>query len=163
MKTFFKVAILVMLGFASTASVLAQQIAIEANGDLNFGTIIAPITSGTVTIHPDGSRTLSRVIAPYVAGDYTSAANFRIYNPQNNGNKEKHFSITLPKEHVLQNAGGSTITLTDFVTSLPGNMGSFRRGDLYFSVGATLNIQANQPAGTYTSRYGGFPVMVNNE
>jgi hypothetical protein len=66
------------------------------------------------------------------------------------------FSITLPATATIT-SGVNTMTVNAF-TSTPSGTGTLVAGTATVNVGATLNVAANQVAGSYTGTY---PVTVN--
>jgi hypothetical protein len=83
-----------------------------------------------------------------------SAASFTV-----TGSTNFTFSISLPSSLVTLKSGTNTLTLGTF-TSNPTPFGTLTGGSALLNVGATLNIPAGQPAGTYTTETP-FTVTVN--
>jgi hypothetical protein len=160
---------LFMIGFASTSyaqtdfitatatanATIITPIAIIKVNDLNFGNIVATTTGGTVVLSPAGARTESGVQLPAVTGT-VSAASFTV-----TGQDGYAYSVTLPADGYAIKTGTGTPTQTMTLTSFISNTtGTLTGGTETLSVGATLNVVANQAAGTYIGA-SPFDVKVN--
>ncbi len=141
-------------GFSATKPAkvtIFAPISISAVGDMDFGTMSPTGTAGTVTVTPAGVRTSVNVD---LFGGTPAAASFDV-----TGDPGANYSITLPSSATLT-SGGDTMTVgpvppfTDDAGVTPTLVG----GSDTFNVGATLNVGANQAAGTYS---GTFSVTVN--
>ncbi len=165
MKNLLALAIIV-LGFAatsfaqvtataSTTATIITPIAIEKDVDMNFGNIaVSPTLGGTVVLPTSGARTKTGgVTLPVVTGT-VSAASFTV-----TGEGNSTYSITLPSSAITLTGPSGTMTVENFV-STPSNTGTLNSGTQEVKVGATLNVGAAQPAGTYTNESGLF-VTVN--
>lgn len=129
-----------------------KPIAISWVQDLEFGTLAGDGTfAGTATINPvSGTKTVSGGV--YDFGGIHNPAAFTV-----KGDKNAAFTVTLPGSIVLSSGGGNMI-LNNF-TSNPSGFGVFgNTGQATLTVGATLQVGAGQPAGTYT---GVFTVTVD--
>jgi hypothetical protein len=121
--------------------------------DMNFGNNAVGSSLGTVVLAPDNSRTKTGgVTLPAVIGTVT-AAQFTV-----NGLGTSTFSITLPASYSIT-SGVNTMNIDTF-TSTPSGSGTLVGGTQTIKVGATLDVAASQPAGSYTNATG-FPVIVN--
>ena len=121
---------------------------------LNFGAVIAGASSGTVTIDPfTEARTTTGGVTAY--GGTVSAAKF-----DGNTTAQSHLKIDIPNGSITitRVGGGATMTVSNF--TLNGNKNDWINATSLFTiqVGGTLNVGANQMAGTYT---GTFTVTVN--
>ncbi|MDB5000297.1 MAG: YapH protein [Mucilaginibacter sp.] len=160
---------LFMIGFASTSyaqtdvktatatanATIITPIAITKVNDLNFGNIVATTTGGTVVLTPAGARTEAGVQLPAVTGT-VSAASFTV-----TGQDGYAYSVTLPADGYAIKTGTGTATETMTLTSFISNTtGTLTGGTETLSVGATLNVVANQAAGTYIGA-SPFDVKVN--
>lgn len=125
-------------------SVSSQAIGITKTIDMSFGNI-AVINSGTVVLDPSGSRVgTGGVTLPAVTGTVAVAA-FNV-----TGEVNRTYAITLPLTCVIS-SGGNNMTIDTF-TSSPSATGTLSgTGTQQLKIGATLNIGAAQPSGTYTS------------
>jgi hypothetical protein len=145
----------------STATVevrasLISAVSLVGEAPLSFGTIIPSRTEpATVTVAPNGTVSSSApVTAPALQAP--SPGPFRV-----TGQANAFFQVALPTEGSIT-AGGASMRLTDFTYALPaGAAGGLGRldpsGRAVFTVGATLNVGADQPAGEYV---GAYPVTV---
>lgn len=112
--------------------------------DLEFGTLAGDGSfAGTATINPvSGAKTVSGGV--YDFGGIHNPAEFRV-----RGDRNTPYTITLPGSVTL-GSGGSTMTLSNF-TSNPSGFGMLgSNGQSTLTIGATLQVGAGQPAGTYT-------------
>ncbi len=157
--------------FAFTAGVLAQPgtasasttatavivgpLSIVKNTDMDFGTIVASATAGTVTLATSGVRTPSAEVSILPAAALGVAASFNVA-----GEPTRGFSITLPADGAVQLTGpGTNMAVNGFNHNAGANPALNGSGQATFAVGATLSVGANQASGTYTSA--AFNVTVN--
>jgi len=161
MKTKILTLAIVTLGFTATSfaqtsynprvsatadafATIITPISIEKKVDLNFGNIVANSTGGTVTIATDNTPTYNKVAAPSIPGT-RSAASFEV-----KGFAGATYSIGLPTTITLKKDGGTqTMTVNNFVSNPSGTGLLPSSGSQTINVGATLNVAANQVAGTY--------------
>jgi hypothetical protein len=150
-RTASKLRIFLALGAALGAGAApAAELTITRTGDLGFGSFVAG-AGGTVTVAPSGARSASGVFL--IPSSQGAAARFEV-----RGDGDAGYTIGLPAEAVLDNGAGQTMTLRDF-TSAPSAFGRLSLGGTQtISVGATLNVGANQASGSYS---GTFSVTVN--
>lgn len=138
---------------ATATAVIVSPITITRTADMSFGNIIADADGGTVVLVPAGTRTLNGLNSPSIPGTVT-AASFNV-----SGLASASYAITLPASHDISN-GTQTMTVNAF-SSNPNATGALdATGAQTVTVGATLNVNANQQAGTYTNA-AGFTVTVN--
>jgi hypothetical protein len=129
---------------ATATATIITPISIEKKVDLNFGNIVANSTGGTVTIATDNTPKYNKVAAPSIPGT-RSAASFEV-----KGFAGVTYSIELPKTITLKKDGGKeTMTVDNFVSNPSGTGLLSASGSQTVNVGATLNVAANQVAGTY--------------
>ena len=139
---------------ANAKATVISKISIVKNSDLNFGSFAPSATDGTISVELDGTRSVTGGIT--ALNDIGALrAVFTV-----NGTPNESYYVKLPTEE------GNTIPLTGpegadplIITSLVHDGGGTLDGngqDL-FSVGGTLSVKANQPAGEYT---GTFDVIV---
>lgn len=143
---------------AASSATIVTPIAISKAIDMNFGNLAVSATGGTVILAPASTRSLTGgVTLPVVTGTVT-AAEFSI-----TGQPNYTYSITLPSNSltITETVGGTaTMTVSNF-TSNPTPTGTLNgSGAQTLKVGATLNVDANQAAGSYTNATG-FTVTVN--
>lgn len=136
------------------AKVIAP-ISIENTGStvLNFGTVTRSSLPGTVVVTADGDRSATGG-ASILGSSAFSAAPFSA-----SGENNADFNIALPDDNdvvMTRDGGTETMEVTGF-----GHNSSLvlsASGISTFSVGATLNLDANQVAGDYS---GSFSVTIN--
>ncbi len=138
-----------------TASVtLIEPIQITKSVDLDFGNLIGSSSTGTLTLDPNGIRTVNGVqISNAVPGDVTAAE--AIVTHSNN-----NYSISLPESFTLYNSGNPDqfLLINRFTVQPLPNAGD--EGSDIIKIGATLNLGANQLPGLYTNSTG-FNVTVS--
>lgn len=129
---------------ATATATIITPISIKKKVDLNFGNVVANSTGGTVTIATDNTPKYNKVAAPSIPGT-RSAASFEV-----KGFAGVTYSIELPKTITLKKDGGKeTMTVDNFVSNPSGTGLLSASGSQTVNVGATLNVAANQVAGTY--------------
>ncbi|MBC8019095.1 MAG: DUF4402 domain-containing protein [Verrucomicrobia bacterium] len=124
------------------------------NGDLKFGNLLTPGSSGTVTVTQAGARSSTAGIT-LRSGSTVTAASFTV-----TGSNNSSYTITLPANNtVVISSGGNTFTLTNFTCSAPldDKLGA-GNSSLTFTVGATAVINSNPAPGSYS---GSFNITVN--
>ncbi|WP_317152047.1 DUF4402 domain-containing protein [Sphingopyxis indica] len=129
--------------------------------DLDFGSIIASNTAGTVRIAPDGTRSASGGAA--LAGGNAEPARFAGLGTYN-----RQVNIALSPHNIWITGPGQRMRVRDFeIGSTPTAILStspvrFRigapLGNYNFPVGATLYVNANQAPGDYS---GTFTITLN--
>jgi len=132
---------------ATATATIVTPISITKTVDMNFGNVaVQASTGGTVVLVPAGTRTATGgVTLPAVAGTVTAAA----FTVSGQGNYT--YSITLPSTDLTITSGSNTMAVNVF-TSSPSPIGTLSAGGTQtLTVGATLNVAAAQPAGTYIS------------
>jgi hypothetical protein len=168
MKTaiIFYITLLALAGFATSASAQATAsasatativtpISITKNVDMNFGNVaVQASTGGTVVLTPAGVRSATGGVTLPVTNGTVSAASFTV-----NGSGNYTYSITLPSTALTITSGANNMTVSSF-TSSPSAIGTLTAGTQTLTVGATLNVAAAEPAGTYISETP-FDVTVN--
>ncbi|MGA7617407.1 MAG: DUF4402 domain-containing protein [Thermoanaerobaculia bacterium] len=144
------------LAEAAVAYMAVQPSAISITNDsaLNFGSFIVGPSAGTVTVAPDGTRTVSGVI-PIATGSFNAAS----FTVTVSGSGNPHYLITIPAGLTLTGPGGATMSVDTFLSNpaISGIASPPARQDT-LAIGATLRINANQQSGAYN---GVFPVTVN--
>lgn len=143
---------------ASAAATILTPIAISNTVDMNFGNLASSGTAGTCVLATDASRSTTGGVT-IMAGGTITAASFAV-----TGVAAANYTITLPAGATTVSDGTNTMTI-DTWTSNPSGTGTLTGGNSTLLVGATLNVNANQPGGVYnTSNAGGsgeFTVTVN--
>lgn len=116
--------------------------------NLNFGTISRSSVAGTVIITADGQRSSTGGVSILTSSLFT-AAPFAV-----SGENSAGFNLTLPdNDDVKMTRTGGTEEME--VTNFTHNSGLVlsSSGAATFSVGATLNLDADQVAGDYTGSF----------
>jgi len=110
---------------------------------LEFGKISASGAAGTVVITYDGNRYATGGAAVDPA-DRFNPATFLIQ-----GRPNESFTVQLPDKIELYDQNGNKIVIENFKTNAEtGNLGA--SGDMEITVGGKLNLDPNQPSGSYT-------------
>jgi hypothetical protein len=130
--------------FASTTAVLVTPLAISKTTDMHFGTVAASSTSGTVVLDWANGVTPAGGASIPTGGILPTTAVFHVTGQGTSG-----FSIAIPGSPITLSNGVQTMTVDNF-TCDAGNSAALVAGTLDISVGATLNVAADQAAGTYT-------------
>ena len=134
----------------SRATVI-DPIQIDKSVDLDFGNVISAYNPGSVILSPDGSRVAYGVeISSSIPGNVAPAEAVVTHGNNN-------YSITLPQSFNLyhQENPNQMLVIDEFtVEALTGENSDVLK------IGATLNLEANQPAGYYTNE-SGFNVTVS--
>jgi hypothetical protein len=139
------------LGFGEDATAdifaeIATAISVVKVEDLDFGWVVAGFNAGTVVVGTNGDANSTLTI-----GGNTSAAEFEVSGRPNNS-----YAITLPSADVTLTGSNpvNTMVVNNFVSSKVGNQGTLDAvGSDLFSVGATLNVAANQAVDIYTGQF----------
>ena len=125
---------------------------------MNFGNVVTSAALGTVVLAPAGTRTTNAGASILAAqpGTVTAAA-FTV-----SGTAGLTYTITLPASVAINN-GVPSMTVNTFISNPVAGAGTGTiggGGTQTLTVGATLNVAANQAAGVYTSLVP-FTVTVN--
>jgi len=133
---------------------VVEPIKITKSVDLDFGNVIGSFTTGTLTMDPDGIRTVNGVqISNAVPGDVTAAEAIVTHNNNN-------YSISLPESFTLYNSENpNQFLMINRFTVQPLPFAGDEGSDI-LKIGATLNLEANQLPGYYTNS-AGFNVTVS--
>lgn len=146
--TAFSVSAMAQATATATATIITP-ISIAKNIDMNFGNVVTSTAPGTVVLTPAGTRTANAGASILAAqpGTVTAAA-FTV-----SGSAGLTYTITLPASVTINNGVPSMIVNTFTSTPVAGaGTGTIGVGGTQaLSVGATLNVAANQAAGVYTS------------
>jgi hypothetical protein len=124
--------------------------------DLNFGKVIPANVAGTVTITPTGVRSATNGIV--LVGNTHQASQFA-----GSGTNNQRVDISLGNNTIQITGPGAPMTVRTFVIGstptavLTTTPQRFRinsaTGIFQFPIGATLDVGANQVAGTYTGTW----------
>ena len=165
---FFALAI-ISLAFCTTSSgqgatesspahaTIVGPITITLVRDLNFGNVAASALAGTVILDPIAASTrtaVGGVTLPAATGTVQSAQ-FTVA-----GVVGYTYSVAIPTVSVTLSDGTNNMTVDDFTSTPSGAGGDLSSGSETLYVGATLNVNAAQPAGVYNS-LADFDVTVN--
>ena len=132
---------------------LIEPLVINETNVMNFGTLAAGSLVSTVVMDTSGGLTTPTGDATIISGT-PSAGAFTI-----SGESSTLVDITISSSGTLTN-GSEIITVDNFTdTSLGVPVSLDGSGGLIVSVGATLNLAADQAGGTYTT-VGGAPFTV---
>lgn len=134
----------------SRATVI-DPIQIDKTVDLDFGNVITAYNPGSVVLSPDGSRVAYGVQLSHGAPGNVTPAEAVVTHGNNN------YAITLPESFLLYHQENPNQVLRiDQFTVVP------QEGDFMdiISIGATLNLEANQLSGFYTNSEG-FNITVS--
>ena len=138
---------------ANANTTVIQAISISRTAHMNFGSVVAGGSLGTVVLPASASPTRSATGGTTLgSATVVSAAIFAISGEPNNT-----YAITLPSSPVTITDGTNNMTVSNF-TSSPGGTGTLNGSGLEtVYVGGTLNVAANQVSGIYS---GSFSVTV---
>jgi hypothetical protein len=160
LSTFLAASTLVM-GFSSAFAQSSASADASANivtplqiiktSDLLFGNIASGPTPGLVDMALNDVRTAMGGVTLISAGNISNAAAFDIL-----GHPDASFTISLPTSISIV-SGSNDMTVDNFSSSLGSTSILDAQGQAIMKVGATLNVDANQPVGLYT---GSFDVTV---
>jgi Domain of unknown function (DUF4402) len=136
---------------STTASVNIENYALDITKtqDLNFGSITpSASTNGTMTLSPNGLVSTGGGVISRSGSGYSPAA-YTI-----NGVPAASFSVTIAPTVVTLSGPRGTLTVSDFAINqaTPIVLDS-STGTAYFTVGATLFVNAGQLPGYYTGTF----------
>lgn len=147
-----------LLRLASLCLILAIALATPAQtsvtplDELAFGTVAA-VNGGTVTIGPNGSRSVEGLI------DVAAAPGGGVATFDVQGSPSTAYAISFVSSVTLhRSTGPETMTIDDFVTDPEGAGLLDGTGHQIVSVGATLHVAAAQRPGTYS---GSFDIIID--
>jgi len=145
MLSFTKVTYSQVTATATASATIVTPLAITKTADMNFGNLAVNTNPGTVVLTAAASPTRTSTGGVTLMGGGTiSAATFNI-----SGLTGATYSVTLPASHTIS-FGGNNMTVDNF-TSSSTNGYTLTGGSDVLYVGATLNVNGSQAAGTYTS------------
>ena len=127
---------------------IVAGIAIANNANLAFGQVVRSAAAGTVVLNPStNDRTATGGVTLGQNAGF-NAAQFTV-----TGEPAYKFQLTVPSSINISN-GSATMKVDGFTTSLASNQGTLDvSGTTVFSLGATLNVDANQATGTYSGSF----------
>ena len=130
---------------AAANAVVLTPIAIAKDNDMSFGSMFPTAAAGTVILGTDDSRTEANVTLGPSTG---TAATFTV-----TGTASATYAITLPASAVLNDGGVNDMTANAFTHDAGGTPTIGGGGSSTLKVGSTLNVGANQVAGSYTVNF----------
>ncbi len=131
---------------SNISAAIVPAIAITKDTDMNFAHVVASGSAGTVALSLAGSRSATGG-ATLGSSIGTAAAAFTV-----SGDPSSLYSISLPASATIT-SGGNTMTVNGFA-SAPSGTGTIGVGGTQtLTVGATLQVGANQAQGTYTGTF----------
>lgn len=163
MTKFLAVAV-VMLAFSASAfaqlsasatasAVIIAPLSIAKDVDLHFGTAWRGASLGTVVLTPAGGRSATGGVTLSGLAPAATVASFTI-----SGEPTRAITITLPSADVTITDGTNNMIVNTFLSTPAAGAHTLAGATTTLTVGATLNVAANQPSGAYT---GSFSVSVN--
>jgi Domain of unknown function (DUF4402) len=150
-------------GQADAEAIVVTSLSLTKGDDLEFGTMLAGPTAGTVIVPPSGARTKSGGVT--LVGNSFQPARFA-----GRGRVGQNVSILINSNNLTLNrvGGGATMrvntwiigsTPTASITTAPRTFQiSSANGIFTFPLGATLAVGANQRPGVYS---GTFTITLN--
>jgi hypothetical protein len=137
-----------------TKASIVVPISIANINDLNFGNIaVSASMGGTVTINGSNQRIPTGGVSLPASVGTVQAATFEVTGAPN-----YLYTITVPTQINVFN--GSNFMLVNSFASTPPNGNLDNSGKQTIKIGATLNVDPNQPDGDYQSTGQGFTVTV---
>lgn len=137
-------------GAAQAAVVL--PIRLVAVNALRFGQIARPNTAGTIVMSPLGVITATGGLLPSTAITQTIARGPGSFNIT--GDPSRLFGLSLPTGNITLRAGTQTLRMNAMRSNwVSGTSRLSTAGTFALSVGARLNIAANQANGSYSGTY----------
>jgi hypothetical protein len=131
---------------ATASANIMRSISLTKQADLSFGTIIASAIAGSVTVDAaSGAQSDTGGASTFQAGN---RAQFVV-----NGEPSFAFSVTYPASVTLTNPSNDTMSAS-LLSDLTGDQGNLDgAGAANFSIGGTLNVNADQPSGAYLGTF----------
>jgi hypothetical protein len=130
---------------ATATATLITPISIAVANDMQFGSIAASGTSGTVTLDTaTNSRSASGGVYLQSGGAAAQIAEFTVTGEANHS-----FTISSPATIALARSGGGSLNLALTGTATPSTLDDL--GSSTIKIGGTLTVPANSLSGTYTN------------
>lgn len=133
------------------STTIVSPLQITKTADLSFGKLVAGSQNGSVSIGVNNVRTARGGVQLISSAENSNSAGFDIV-----GYPNATFTISMPSQVVISQ-GIHNMKVENFVSSIGNTSTLDTRGVAALKVGATLNVNANQPIGIYT---GAFDVTV---
>lgn len=134
---------------AETGSIGASVITpltLSESSTLEFGQLQSSGTAGTVVIDAADGRTATG--GTTLEGGTVQSGTWSVQ-----GEPSTAYTITLPESDVVLSSGSDSMIVTDFTDSEGGSAVTDGAGTDSFSIGATLNVGADQAEGDYSGSY----------
>jgi hypothetical protein len=139
---------------STAAAVIIAPLTISNTVGLHFGTAMRGASAGTVVLTPAGVRSATGGVTLSPLAPVATVASFTI-----DGEPGRAYTITIPTTDVTISDGGTNSMIVNTFASSPASGTYTPAGaSTILTVGATLNVLANQASGTYN---GTFNVSVN--
>lgn len=122
---------------------ITRFLSITNVSNLEFGTVSAGSTAGSVMVNSQGQRSSTGGVVIDPNGGFTPAR-FVIQGKPNGA-----FTVSVPTRVQLTNTTGNTIAVDNIRSNMP-NGRLDNNGSLELSVGGQINLEANQSTGDYT-------------
>ena len=130
--------------FVASANI-QTAIALAKNNDLNFGDIVPGASADTVEVDTNSVRNCG---AALTCLGTVQAAQFTV-----TGTTDATYALTLPPDANIS-SGANNMLVDQFSSSLGGsNQGTLTGGTDSFTIGAFLNVGANQAVGAYSGTF----------
>jgi hypothetical protein len=130
---------------ATIAASIVAPISISPTTQLDFGNIAPSSIGGSLTVSTGGASTATNVTE--LAGASVSQGVLSV-----TGNGGANFSVSLPVNVTLTSASNS-MTVNNFNHDGGATPSISGGGTRTLNIGATLNVGANQPGGSYSGTY----------
>ena len=153
--TFLKAQLSATLNVTAAAKI-GKEISLVETSDLHFGTMARPTGAVNVTVSTTNVRTASvpANITLLPQAPTFHAAAYNVY-----GGKSDNYIVTIPANNVVNITSGANSMHVNSFTVRTASQGPGPNGHLSntgldtFTVGATLQLLSNQPAGTYAGTF----------
>jgi hypothetical protein len=130
---------------ATATATLITPISIAVDNNMDFGTIAASATAGTVTLDTaTNTRSASGGVYLQSGGAAAQIAQFTVTGEPNHS-----FAVSSPASISLDRSGGGSLTLALTGTTSPSTLDE--TGSSTIKIGGTLSVPASALAGAYTN------------
>lgn len=123
----------------------SRAITLANTGGLNFGKVLPYGSAGSVYVNIYGDGSASNAFI-------SDATSIRASSWEVIGTPGAPYAVTLPTSVVISN-GSENMTVSSFNRSGTPQLYLDAAGNYAFTVGARLNVGANQPAGVYAGTF----------
>ena len=122
---------------------VARYLSITNTSSMEFGSVMASTTAGTVVLETNGMRSVTGGVDINPADSYTPAK-FII-----EGKPNASFTLKLPDNIELRDSNGNRIEINNFKSSHKDGLLD-ANGALEITVGGQINLDPNQTSGDYS-------------